>query len=94
LSCPARFGIAAPDAGMNKASDSDANKARPSSKAGVSATTAMLAQHPAAPSSARIITRRRSNRSLIAPATGPKNPTTPSVRIIVAATHPVDRVCR
>ena len=57
-------------------------------------TTVMAAQHRAAPVSPSIITRRRSNRSAIAPATGPKNPISANVTNIVAATQADERVSR
>jgi hypothetical protein len=40
-----------------------------------------------------IMTRRRSNRSPIAPAIGPSSPMIPNVASIVAATHVAEPVC-
>ncbi len=84
-------GIAADEAGKNGDSRSDAAKASASRPAG-ERTTVIASQHAAAPDSPTIISRRRSNRSAIAPASGPKNPITANVRSIVAATHAEDRV--
>jgi hypothetical protein len=84
-------GIAAAAAAWNGVSASAAAKARAMS-AVTESTRPIAANSTAADRSETIITRRRSNRSAIAPAIGPASPTVPKVSSNVADTHAADRV--
>jgi hypothetical protein len=87
------LGIAADDAGKYGASDTEDAKAITRSSQGEWVTSAMTSQHTAEADSLTIMTRRRSNRSPTAPASGPRKPITAHVSNIVAEIHAVDRVC-
>jgi hypothetical protein len=91
---PATLGIAAEEAGKYGASSTDEAKAMARSTAGDCVTNAIANQHDAEADSLMIITRRRSNRSPNAPASGPRKPITAHVSSIVAEIHAVDCVSR
>src|SRR6266545_2546439 len=85
------FGMAAADAIQNGVSTTAETNARASSHAGSPANA--IAANAATPArSDTIITRRRSNRSPIAPASGATKPFTPNVRSRVADSHAGERV--
>jgi hypothetical protein len=93
LSSPATLGIAADDAGKYGTSKAEDANAIARSTPGESVTSAIASQHNAEADSLTIMTRRRSNRSPRAPASGPRKPITAHVRSIVAEIQAVDRVC-
>ena len=85
------FGMAAADAIQNGVSTTAETNARASSQAG-SPANAIAAKAPTPARSDTIMTRRRSNRSPIAPASGATKPFTPNVRSSVAESHAGERV--
>ena len=93
LSSPATLGIAADDAGKYGTSNTEDAKAIARSSPGEWVTSAITSQHTAEADSLTIMTRRRSNRSPTAPASGPRKPITAHVSNIVAEIQAVDRVC-
>jgi len=83
--------MAAPEAIQNGVSTTAEMKARASSDPG--SWVAAIAANAATPArSDTIMTRRRSNRSPMAPASGATNPFTPNVRNSVADSHVGDPV--
>src|SRR5512132_66790 len=86
------FGMAAADAIQNGVSTTAETNAKASSQPG-SPANAIAAKAATPATSDTIITRRRSNRSPIAPAIGARKPLTPNVRTSVAESHAGERVC-
>jgi len=91
---PGYVGDRGEEAGKYATSTTDEAKAMARSTAGDWVTNAIANQHKAAADSLTIMTRRRSNRSPNAPASGLKKPITAHVRSIVAEIHAVDCVSR